>query len=444
MARPGGNMESLMLALGRKARTCSLTTRFEDLHNVTLDYVMIGLETETICALLKQFNDTEVPIHHLPDKVIFRIFEAFWGTYEELSYQWLLITVVCKRWRSLALSCPRLWSVLHFDVMPLKAASRFVELSSDVPMKWIIPNYKRLEQRHEDFHAKFSDLLASSMNRIEHLDIDLGGHDNFLDLLKEPASKLKYLRICGKAPVPKVKTDETLLPALNTAPRLQHFILESDISWARTPLKRLISFISVWQNFGDSSSTSTFLQTLRKSPSLSLLSLGTMQNGVDLELTLPPSLIEYRVDQSKIHLSNIGKVVLTYMSLHSLRRLTSMIKAPESTNSVIGMTTSNGTPAVLVDVFLSFPVPIPEPGHVILLINRNPSIYRYNVIVQDNGDTLPPRFWHRNVFPDTSALLSDSRLAGALSLTIHYPRPFTTPPTRSDISVTSAALVLYR
>lgn len=123
---------------------------------------MIGLETETICALLKQFNDTEVPIHHLPDKVIFRIFEEFWGTYEELSYQWLLITVVCKRWRSVALSCPRLWSVLHFDVMPLKAASRFVELSSDVPMKWIIPNYKRLEQRHEGTYIPIISLVFIS------------------------------------------------------------------------------------------------------------------------------------------------------------------------------------------------------------------------------------------------------------------------------------------
>lgn len=119
---------------------------------------MSGLDTETICGLLRQFNDARVPIHQLPRKVIFRIFETLWED-TEASYRWLSMTLVCRRWKSLAYSCTRLWSVLRFDVMMLEVALRFAERSAPGPMKWIVPNYKALEGRYKGKFIFIFDLV---------------------------------------------------------------------------------------------------------------------------------------------------------------------------------------------------------------------------------------------------------------------------------------------
>lgn len=267
------------------------------------------------------------------------------------------------------------------------------------------------------------------LDRIEFLDLDMQGHYNILEILAKPAPQLKYLRICGAVPYVGEEPSPAALPELSsTSPMLRHVVIDNELIWPTVPFKNLDSLISTWQHFYDPTSTDVFFKTLRCSPSLSVLSLGTD--------TMRDSLIQKRPmvsrlagdhDNSPINLPNVRKISLTYISISALRYLTKRVKVPVTANFVMGISseTHGRSCAALIDTFLTYPAPISELGHVILLVSNNPSIYRYNLILQGDKDTLPPRLWHRNSYADTVALLSDTRLSGSLTLTVRYPQPFT-------------------
>ena len=101
---------------------------------------------------------SQVPISRLTEKVLARIFvhlqQMHQGNGAE-SYQWLPIVRVCKQWRSTAISCPELWSIIKFNIMPLDVAASWITRRSDNhPMGWIIGEYSKVESQNEGYIFK--------------------------------------------------------------------------------------------------------------------------------------------------------------------------------------------------------------------------------------------------------------------------------------------------
>ena len=137
-----------------------------------LDYDAVGLSIDTICTLLSEFNASQVLISRLAEKTLSRIFVYLQQTYPHQenktnTYQWIAITRVCKRWRSVALSCPEVWSVIQFDSIPLDTATFWImERSHNIPMSWIIGNYSKIENQHEGKVVEYKHLLLDLISAI--------------------------------------------------------------------------------------------------------------------------------------------------------------------------------------------------------------------------------------------------------------------------------------
>ena len=257
------------------------------------------------------------PISRLPGDVLFLIF-ALLAHGEKVRYwNWVTVTHVCKRWRTVALLCPLLWTQLN-DFRSENMVAMYLERSRGALLRI---SFGKITDRSEVLKSSLKGLKTS---RIRSLDISLRGRGRgtgndlwvvgklLAEILENPAVNLDMLVInnpsfCDHLLPPSILANEGL-------PLLKHFHVQG----GRLPenvvlLKDLTTLHLMNLHTSDILSLEDLLSILRQCPTLQ-----------DLELREIGQLEESSDAASRrdlIKLPNLKKFVLGSISVQGCMRL---------------------------------------------------------------------------------------------------------------------------
>lgn len=129
---------------------------------------------EAILRLKSHWNSM-IPISRLPPEILFTIFDIIVEESvcdgNDHPRHWCAFSHVCRRWRSIALDCAKLWNCITFDadldcLSELLSRTKSAELEVDVS----IPKMRRLKAKKRRF---LQDLLKKEISRISFLHVPL-------------------------------------------------------------------------------------------------------------------------------------------------------------------------------------------------------------------------------------------------------------------------------
>lgn len=157
-------------------------TVFENAHAVDVELEECKARLSRLqahIASLSMFRNSFAPITRLPVELLERIFLELAAPYQRPSSDHDFafgsdtiertptcigrVTTVCRRWREVALRCPRLWTHLP-EVLPEEDSDRFILRSKDAPLTV----YHRLDDLPEDIYSTYS-LIFEQRHRLHHL-----------------------------------------------------------------------------------------------------------------------------------------------------------------------------------------------------------------------------------------------------------------------------------
>ncbi|OCH88809.1 hypothetical protein OBBRIDRAFT_794899 [Obba rivulosa] len=165
-----------------------------------------ALYHQTMMLRARTRRNTFAPISRLHEELLAEIFLHFqrWNTFSlaepariqeytppiKYPYRWLSITHVCRHWRTVAHSCPRLWTRLIFSRRGLMALA--VSCSGRMPLHF---NADLLRISMEGMGGV--KVVLREIDRIEHLDLTASWHHivHVHDCLARPAPLLRTLRL---------------------------------------------------------------------------------------------------------------------------------------------------------------------------------------------------------------------------------------------------------
>ncbi|KAI0322285.1 hypothetical protein OF83DRAFT_855473 [Amylostereum chailletii] len=195
-----------------------------------------------LCALKSRKNAFS-PISSLPPEILAYVFQIHmenprWYYHRSGSHnpplEWIVVTQVCRHWRQVALSQPRLWTLIPFTFGP-KWTERFFERAKHAPI--------RLHQTlggTVDPSSQF-DFILNHLHHTEELVLS-GSVPSIQDALQTLTSGAPYLECFQIAPSP-LPVPSLPLPArlfANNAPKLRRLTLHGfTIPWSSTLLTNL-------------------------------------------------------------------------------------------------------------------------------------------------------------------------------------------------------------
>lgn len=211
-------------------------------------------------------------IDKLPPEIFSQIFIVYPSSDDQRAFRRIVMLPgqVCQSWRSIALSTPRLWSVISVQMSPppapglLKLALLWLERSSRTPLTIQISGYKGRNVLDDDSRLLplLTALIASSRRwKRLTLDISLFRHDVF-DKAKNNMPLLETLELeCGSEV--RIFKDQTLF---QSAPNLRDVTL--DVMWPKIvlPWSQLTKLVVIfWSTFPQ---RMNFFETIARCSSL--------------------------------------------------------------------------------------------------------------------------------------------------------------------------------
>ncbi|KAF5350233.1 hypothetical protein D9758_007815 [Tetrapyrgos nigripes] len=242
---------------------------------------------------LKFHRNTFAPINQLPAEILCKIFmlcitpnEHYARTYRDsLRWSWIKVSHICQYWRSVALSCPSLWSRPDFLkpawVPQMLQRSKMALLTVVLTDNWITP--KSLDSIIAALqHLDRTRELTLSMSR-EHFEKLLPGINQaapYLQTLSLDASFANYRK------EPGVSLPEDFMKG--DTPRLSRLELKDCyLPWESSLLKNLTFLKLHHLSTTPSPSLRQLMEILNRMPALELLDL---KNVLPTDSTIVPSL----------------------------------------------------------------------------------------------------------------------------------------------------------
>ncbi|KAF9042215.1 hypothetical protein BJ165DRAFT_1612604 [Panaeolus papilionaceus] len=116
------NSEILLKAANIKQRSVKILVDFDmDVQALELVLGSMRKQRTTMKQLVGVYDSVLAPIRHIPDDILEEILYHCLPTTRNarpfISESPLLLTVVCKKWRAIAMSAPRLWASLHIPII---------------------------------------------------------------------------------------------------------------------------------------------------------------------------------------------------------------------------------------------------------------------------------------------------------------------------------------
>ncbi|KAJ7645028.1 hypothetical protein DFH06DRAFT_1476919 [Mycena polygramma] len=288
---------------------------------------------------LQQFIDAHLalvsPVRRLPDDVIRSVFVATLPTARNSTVSSnegpLLLCRICKSWRAVALTTPRLWAALHIVVPRPSRFARLVELvitwlerSGTVPLEISMVYSKSCDLVSDPVDpTPLLSVLAAASRRWKKMQLILpngGGSSPIADLSLEDVPLLHTMALCN--PYTADELDDIAPLAFLAAETLRDITFTGTISFLLSPVSwGMLTYLSVTYTWPNSPSITTAL-------ALKILPQCTVLQACELVLQYqesnPPihhfSLPRLsRLSVTNIDVSNIWDDFFKYITLPNLR-----------------------------------------------------------------------------------------------------------------------------
>lgn len=186
----------------RRQRALSLLQLIEDIGNERLKLLaqLEDLDAQEKAARLEHnaLQNLDVPISHLPDKIIAMIFKAGSDGMPRNPDFGALVSHVSHRWRTIALSMPSLWSRVKY----IAGRSQMERINEYLSRSALSPVYIYIGQHSQ---AKLGpEILQSVADHIGHcrqlcITKGLGGYQRLFECTsRQPAPILRFLQMPGE------------------------------------------------------------------------------------------------------------------------------------------------------------------------------------------------------------------------------------------------------
>lgn len=227
-------------------------------------------------AAVRGYRNSLQSVNKLPPEVLTMVFQEIQqhlpsfvplpesGPFDDQHKDWLVILHVCRHWRGIAATCPRLWSTIDSGLIP----RTFLKRSGTGPLTLYLDVRKPMTSQ------SVIEYLAPHSHRFKEFHIDVTqwiGTTPWFSLLNRPAPQLVSLSIISRgwvvaAPdIPSIFADEM--------PNLRQLTLGFFTSWQPGYFRELTHLSLYHQNSSTRPSTSHFLDHLESCPLLEELVL---------------------------------------------------------------------------------------------------------------------------------------------------------------------------
>ncbi|KAJ3990450.1 hypothetical protein F5890DRAFT_1479893 [Lentinula detonsa] len=177
---------------------------------------VVVAERKTLEAKRKELIGQRQPINWLPGEILIEIFSFICGSPDENEAASIVdqdtlinVTHTCSKWRTLALSTSRLWSLIHIPCTGWnkERVSTFIARSSDAPLDVIFGGlgcFTRTEQC-TPFSRRLSrvqDIVMDNLSRLRYLSIDCMAVDTaavFMQMLNSKENQYPLLSFLSLA-----------------------------------------------------------------------------------------------------------------------------------------------------------------------------------------------------------------------------------------------------
>jgi len=138
-------------------------------------------------------RNTLIPISQLPPETLILIFSILppFACDEKVSYLPLIrVTHVCRQWREIALTYPRLWIYIDFTKLTPAGITGILARAKTLPLRLEAKIVDWSEEQVDDFESR----LKAHISHTRHLSIS-GDFHNVLEQLVSPAHSLEFLSL---------------------------------------------------------------------------------------------------------------------------------------------------------------------------------------------------------------------------------------------------------
>ncbi|KAJ7588828.1 hypothetical protein C8J56DRAFT_1164513 [Mycena floridula] len=268
-----------------------VTGHLEALDKIPLDELdLVERRIQKAAASLRGYRNSRLPINRVPPEIMTEIFNLTqldepsfcpWSArgYDKdpKDHQWIGLLEVCRHWRGIIATSPKLWSwiVRQSDIGCYLRRSRSALLS--VNLMPVSP---------QALSISTLDLLGFHRRRIAQLHFNISDHPAYINhrFLTRSAPELFSLSVYPD----QHYSGDTVLPPLfgGRMPKLKQLALRYFVSWPTGYFHNLTHLILLDQQVHARPSTSTFLDFMETSPLLEVLILDgagpTREDSIDL------------------------------------------------------------------------------------------------------------------------------------------------------------------
>ncbi|KAJ7577154.1 hypothetical protein C8J56DRAFT_1031543 [Mycena floridula] len=266
----------------------------EALDKIALDELdLIEQRIQKAAASLRGYRNSRLLINRVPPEIMTEIFSLvqpsspsfapWWsarhysGDPKEYTHQWMGLLEVCRRWRGIVATSPKLWSsiVRPSDIECYLRRSGSALLSLDL-----------LAEEPQALSISTLNSLALHRGRIAQLHFSISDHPAYINhrFLTRSVPELFSLSAYSEHP------GDTVLPQLfgGRMPKLKQLSLRHFAVWPTGYFHNLTHLALYDQPFDTRPSTSTFLDFIANSPLLEVIILGEAGPTKEDQVDLPP------------------------------------------------------------------------------------------------------------------------------------------------------------
>ncbi|KAJ7576125.1 hypothetical protein C8J56DRAFT_837411 [Mycena floridula] len=310
----------------------------EDIHALNKLSVgeldLIESRFQTAAATLRGYRNSRLAIHRIPPEILSEIFRltqphlpSFFSStadnFHDLTgtRRWLDLLGVCRRWRGIVATSPKLWS----SVIHQSDIERYLKRSLSAPF-----SVNLLPAAPQELKISTHDSLAVHRRRLAELHFNISDNPAYLThrFLTRSAPELFSLSVYSLSPVAS-----TALPPLfaGQMPRLRQLALAHFVSWPTGYFHNLTHLALCDQPYHARLSTSMFLDFLEHSPLLEVMILADAGPIKEDALDHPPVTAGRMISLTALKELNLGIMFPAF----AVARLLSHLSIPSNTDIYI-------------------------------------------------------------------------------------------------------------
>ena len=152
----------------------------------------------SLCALRSGRNQLSI-WNRLPDELLLMIFLLSNSEDVRVMFQYIHLTWVCRRWRTLALGHAEFWTNVDLNDVEAEVAEEFVARSKGAKLSVVMAcrPHDTSQNVEEEHHRLLREVIGPQFGRVEYLDLDIcpDGWEETIPILQLPAPVLRHFQL---------------------------------------------------------------------------------------------------------------------------------------------------------------------------------------------------------------------------------------------------------